>query len=88
MPDVLAGFARVLRPGGVVLAGFHVSDACHHKTTGYSGHPMSVWVHLRPVERMARWLADAGFDVQAQTVRTDQDGTGGQHGFVIAHRAP
>lgn len=49
---------------------------------------MSVWVHVRPVERMARWLADAGFDVQAQMVRTAEGGAGGEHGFVIASRTP
>ncbi len=55
VPGVLAGFHRVLRPGGLVLAGFQVGDAHRLKTGGYGGHPMSVWVHLRPVERVAAW---------------------------------
>lgn len=84
--DVLAGFHRVLRPGGVVLVGFQVGDLHRHKTTGYGGHRMSVWVHLRPVERVAAWLGDAGFHVEAQLVTGAEDDSTGPQGFVIARR--
>lgn len=87
VPGVLAGFHRVLRPGGVVLAGFQVGDAHRHKTSGYGGHPMSVWVHLRPVERVATWLREAGFRVEAQMVREAEDDSRAPQGFVIARRA-
>jgi SAM-dependent methyltransferase len=66
---VLAEAARVLRPGGVALLGFHVGDATAHKTQGYGGHPMDVHVVRRPVERVAGWLEEAGFVVDEQIVR-------------------
>ena len=43
----------------------HVGDETRLKTQGYGGHPMRVHVHLRRPERVARWLRDAGFDVEA-----------------------
>ena len=85
VPMVLAIFHRVLRPGSVVLAGSHVGDA-DHETSGYGGHPMSMWAHRRSVERVARWLSETGFTVEAQTVRTDPGGVGRDHGYVIARR--
>lgn len=60
---------RVLRPGGVLLLGFQVGDERRHKTEGYGGHPMSVDLHLRPVERVAAWAADAGLTIEAQIVQ-------------------
>jgi len=66
MPAVLAGFHRALKPGGLLLTGFHVGDRVRLKTEGYGGHPMRVHVHLRPPERMTTWLQTAGFTVEAQ----------------------
>lgn len=87
VPGVLAGLHRVLRPPGGLL-GFQVGEVDRHKTIGYGGHPMSVWVHLRPVERVASWLAEAGFHVEAQlTTAAEGDSTLPQ-GFIIARRMP
>jgi SAM-dependent methyltransferase len=66
---VLAHFSRVLRPGGLVLLAFHVGDDSRLKTEGYGGHPMRLSVHRRPPERIAGWLADAGFVVDTRVVR-------------------
>jgi ubiquinone/menaquinone biosynthesis C-methylase UbiE len=66
MPQVFGQFRRVLRPGGLLLLGFHVGDQSRLKTTGYGGHPMRVHVHRRQPERVAAWLRDAGFTVEAQ----------------------
>lgn len=66
IPAVLDGFRRVVRPGGPVLLGFHVGDGSRLKTQGYGGHPMRVHVHRRRPERVAAWLRDAGFAVEAQ----------------------
>jgi SAM-dependent methyltransferase len=63
---VLAQFRRVVRPGGLLLLGFHAGDGSRLKTDGYGGHPMRVHVHRRPPDRVAAWLADAGFTVEAQ----------------------
>ncbi|AQZ61427.1 methyltransferase [[Actinomadura] parvosata subsp. kistnae] len=66
VPGVFGQFRRVLRPGGTVLAGFHVGDESPLKTQGYGGHPMRVHVHRRPPERVAAWLREAGFTVEAE----------------------
>jgi ubiquinone/menaquinone biosynthesis C-methylase UbiE len=72
VPAVLGHFYRVLRPGGIVMIGFHVGDEHRHKTQGYGGHPMNLYVHRRPVDRMAIWLRDAGLTVEAHLL-TDPD---------------
>ena len=68
IPAVLAQFRRVLRPGGVLMLGFHVGDVSKLKTQGYGGHPMNVYVHRRTPARMSAWLREAGFTVEAETV--------------------
>ncbi|WP_018787199.1 methyltransferase domain-containing protein [Micromonospora sp. CNB394] len=84
VPAVLAGFHRVLRPGGVVLLGFHAGDGSRLKTQGYGGHPMHVHVHRRRPERVAAWLTDAGFTVEAEMTHHPAPDVEG--GFVFAHR--
>ncbi|MEV8568645.1 class I SAM-dependent methyltransferase [Streptomyces sp. NPDC051322] len=66
IPTVLGQFRRVLRPGGPLLLGFHLGDGSRLKTQGYGGHPMKVHVHRRRPDRMAAWLCEAGFTVEAQ----------------------
>ena len=84
VPAVFARFHRVLRPGGPLLLGFHAGDGCRLKTEGYGGHPMRVYVHRRPPERVAGWLRDAGFTVEAQLLHHPDADT--QGGFVFARR--
>ena len=66
VPAVFEHFHRALRPGGLVLLGFHVGDESRLKTQGYGGHPMRVHVHQRRPERVAEWLRAAGFVVEAR----------------------
>ncbi|MEU8357134.1 class I SAM-dependent methyltransferase [Nonomuraea sp. NPDC048882] len=66
LPAVFGHFHRVLRPGGVLLTGFHVGDGSVLKTSGYGGRPMKVYVHRRRPEQVADLLRDAGFTVEAQ----------------------
>jgi SAM-dependent methyltransferase len=73
---VLGRFRRVLRSGGPVLLGFHVGDESRLKTEGYGGHPMKVHVHRRQPERVAGWLREAGFTVEAQLLLGPHDRPG------------
>ncbi|HWG28058.1 class I SAM-dependent methyltransferase [Actinospica sp.] len=66
IPGVLGEFRRVLRPDAPLLVGFHLGDRSRLKTQGYGGHPMKVYVHRRPAERVAGWLREAGFVVTAR----------------------
>lgn len=74
LPGVLGEFRRALRPGGVLLAGFHVGETSKLKTEGYGGHPMKVFVHRRQPAFVAAALRDAGFVVEAQML-VDPDAT-------------
>jgi SAM-dependent methyltransferase len=82
---VLAHFHRVLRPGGLLMLGFHVGDTTNLKTQGYGGHPMNVYVHLRRPETLAARLRDAGFAVEAQMVTTSAESRLG--GTMFARRS-
>ena len=66
VPVVFGHFRDALRPDGLLQLGFHVGDRTNLKTQGYGGHPMRVHVHLRKPERVAEWLREAGFTVEAQ----------------------
>ncbi|SFR28564.1 Methyltransferase domain-containing protein [Lentzea waywayandensis] len=66
VPVVFGHFREALRPDGLLQLGFHVGDRTNLKTQGYGGHPMRVHVHLRQPERVAEWLREAGFTVEAQ----------------------
>jgi SAM-dependent methyltransferase len=73
VPTVFGCFRRVLRPGGPLLVGFHAGDGSRLKTQGYGGHPMTVYVHRRQPDRVAAWLRDAGFTVEAQLLLDPDD---------------
>ncbi|MEV5170471.1 class I SAM-dependent methyltransferase [Streptomyces flaveolus] len=82
--SVLRHFRRVLRPGGPLLLSFHVGDESRLKTQGYGGHPMNVYVHRRQPDRVAAWLNDAGFKVEAQMTLSSAESTLG--GILFARR--
>jgi SAM-dependent methyltransferase len=84
IPSVLSHFHRVIRPGGIAMLGFHVGDERRHKAQGYGGHAMNLYVHWRPVDRVAGWLRDAGFTVEAQALLSPDDPVPG--GIILARR--
>ncbi|SCG69677.1 class I SAM-dependent DNA methyltransferase [Micromonospora halophytica] len=84
VPTVFAEFFRVLRPGGILLLGFHAGEGSKLKTEGYGGHPMNVYVHRRSPARVATWLDAAGFTVEAEMVHHPAPNVEGA--FVFAHR--
>ncbi|MFE3181514.1 class I SAM-dependent DNA methyltransferase [Streptomyces violascens] len=79
-----AHFRRVVRPGGLVLLGFHVGDGSRLKTRGYGGHAMKVHVHRRQPAQVSAWLDDAGFTAEAQMTLSSAESTLG--GIVFARR--
>ena len=85
LPGVFAEFRRVLRPAGSLLVGFHVGDETHHTSEGHSGSPINVDSYRRPPARVAGWLRDTGFTIDAELVmRPDEE----VPGAVIFARSP
>jgi len=63
-----AEFARVLRPGGLVLAAFHAGEEIRHRDSWFD-RPVSLdFFALRP-EEVAAGLSAAGFTVEATLTR-------------------
>jgi SAM-dependent methyltransferase len=60
--------ARVLRPGGVLFAAFHVGDETRHMDEWW-GHPVRLDFRFFEVEEMKDHLRDAGFTVEEATER-------------------
>jgi SAM-dependent methyltransferase len=74
MPGVFEQFRLVLRPGGPLLVGFHVGDDTRHTSEGYTGRPINVDSHHRRPSKIAGWLRDAGFTIEAELViEPDED---------------
>jgi SAM-dependent methyltransferase len=68
VPVVFEQFRRVLRPQGLLLIGFPVGDETRHTSEGYTGRPVNVDTHRRPPSKIAGWLRDAGFTIEAELV--------------------
>lgn len=73
VPGVLGQFHRVLRPGGVLAVGFHVGE----QSSGYDNQPTHSDVHYRQPSRVADWLREAGFTMEAQHLLRPDDPTPG-----------
>ena len=74
VPGVFEQFRRVLRSRGPLLVGFHVGDETRHTSEGYTGRPINVDSHHRPPSKVASWLSEAGFTIEAELIiRPDEN---------------
>jgi SAM-dependent methyltransferase len=91
LPSVLAGFHRVLAPGGYLLLAFQVgSEPLHLSDAG--GHEVSLDFHRRRPDAVVDLLHGAGFRMKARLEREpDQDGPFPERtpqAFLLARKPP
>ncbi|MFC7532438.1 class I SAM-dependent DNA methyltransferase [Actinoplanes sp. GCM10030250] len=86
VPAVFEHFHRALRPDGLLQLLFHTGDRSRLKTEGYGGHPMKVYVHRRRPDKVAAWLRDTGFEVEAQLLLNNPDGEVSQAVLFARHK--
>jgi SAM-dependent methyltransferase len=68
LPGVFAGFLRALAPGGHLFIAFQTGDEYRVRTEAY-GQEVDLAYYLRPPERVAGLLREAGFAMKATLVR-------------------
>ncbi|MEV1293275.1 class I SAM-dependent methyltransferase [Pseudonocardia sp. NPDC049635] len=73
-PAVLAGFHRVLRPGGYLALAFQAGTDTHRHDEAF-GHEISLDFHRLDPDEVAAQLAGRGFEVVARMVRLPDPGS-------------
>ena len=68
LPEVFAGFGRVLAPGGHLLIVFQAGDDVRHITEAY-GHSFDLHFHRRTCDEVAALAESAGLVVSARLER-------------------
>ncbi|GGK21614.1 methyltransferase [Streptomyces camponoticapitis] len=81
--EVLAGFHRVLRPGGLLLLGFHVGDPSPPKPGADEESWPESYVRRRRPSQMDAWVDEAGFTVETHPTLTSATRT---LGVLMARR--
>jgi SAM-dependent methyltransferase len=87
LPEVLAGFHRVLRPRGWLWVAFQVGDQPRHRTEGF-GHAIDLVFRRRQPEALATVLEAAGFEVRVRVVRAAEDDELTPHAILVARKRP
>ena len=84
-PQALAGFHRVLAPGGQLMLAFQIGDDRTHRDE-VDGVRISLdWYRQQPDE-VAELLDRAGFEVRLRTVREPETMETRQQGYLIARK--
>ena len=85
--ELFAEFARVVRPGGLLLLAFQVGDDAVHLTHAY-GHDIDLHTRRQNPERVREHLIDAGFSATAELLRQPVAPEKSPQGYVLARRLP
>ncbi|MEU2508416.1 class I SAM-dependent methyltransferase [Streptomyces sp. NPDC007863] len=85
LPQVLAHFARALKPGGHFVTAFHVGDGDLLRTEAYFGVPVRWTTHRWQPEQLLALIEDAGLRTVAE-LRLPADATRGPGVVVMARR--
>lgn len=85
--DVLAGFARLLRPAGVLFISVGNSDHAGYIEEDWIGSGSALyWSHFDR-ETNARLVREAGFEIDRQRLVVEgEEFGGGRHPLIRAHR--
>ncbi|UWW08704.1 class I SAM-dependent methyltransferase [Mycolicibacterium brumae] len=86
LPEVLASFARALRPGGQLIVATHVGDDDVARTEAYGGVPVSWTTHQWRPEQLASLLVAAGLRPVAE-LRLPADEVSGPAVVIAATRS-
>ncbi|WP_244255184.1 class I SAM-dependent DNA methyltransferase, partial [Micromonospora tulbaghiae] len=85
LPEVFAGFHRVLVPGGHLLLAVKAGDRHDRREQAY-GHSVAFDVYWLSPDRLAAQLTAAGFEVSATTVRAPVGRERQSQAFLLAQR--
>ena len=85
--ELFAEFARVVRPGGLLLLAFQVGDDAVHLTHAY-GHDIDLHTRRQKLERVREHLIGAGFSATAELLRQPVAPEKSPQGYVLARRLP
>lgn len=83
--DLFAEFARVVRPGGVMLLAFQVGDDVVRITHAY-GHDVELSARRQDPDRVRVRLVDAGFTPTADLIRSPVPPEKVRQGYLMARR--
>lgn len=88
LPAALAEVVRVVRPGGLVLAGFQVGDGPSDVggRLRARGHDITLWRHERGVKAVLDAFATAGLVKEARLVRRPVGAEREPQAFVLSRR--
>jgi len=86
LPDVLAEFHRVLRPGGYVLLAFQASEGEHIHMTERYGQDISLDYYFRTPAEIATYLTEAGLPLHTRALVEPQGQQKWGRAFALAHK--